>query len=109
MKPTLTLNRTMLNPDNLRQEIAATLLSYGTTTNVRFGCPNPDSSAWKLGVEFIHPQGAGVVSVWQSGDCDIDFLAEGSRDGIALHGEFDSNSELLQFVTSSIPALLTQK
>ena len=98
----------MLNPDSLRHELAATLLTFGATTNVLFGCPNPNSSAWKLGVEFTHLLGVGVVSVWQSGDCDIDFLAEGSRDGIALHGEFDSDSELLYFVASSVTPLLVR-
>ena len=99
----------MLNPDSLRHELAATLLHFGATTKFLFGCPNPDSPEWKLCVEFTHLLGLGVVSVWQSGDCDIDFLAEGSRDGIALHGEFDSDSELLHFVASSVAPLLVRK
>ncbi len=99
----------MLNPDNLRHELSATLLSFGTTTNVLFGRPNPGFAAWKLVVEFTHSLGLGVVSVWESGDCDIDFLPEGSRDGITLHGEFESDSELLHFVASSVPPLLVRK
>ena len=98
----------MLNPDSLRHDLAATLIHFGTATNVLFGCPNPDSPDWKLVVEFTHLLGVGVVSVWQSGDCDIDFLAEGSRDGIALHGEFDSDRELLHFVASSVTPLLVR-
>ena len=99
----------MLNSDSLRHELAAALLHFGTTTKVLFGCPNPDSPAWKLVVEFTHTLGVGVVSVWQSGCCDIDFLAEGSRDGIALHGEFDSDAELLHFVAASVAPLLVRR
>lgn len=97
----------MLNPDILRREIASTLQNSGAKAERNlFGYPNPESPDWKLGVEFRHRVGIGVVTVWQSGGCcDIDFLPEGHRDGIALHGEFDTDTELLEFVMSSLSSL----
>lgn len=97
----------MLNPDILRHELASTLKASGATPEkMLFGCPNPESTDWKLGMDFRHRVGIGIVTVWQSGGCcDIDFLPEGHQDGIALHGEFDTDTELLQFVTSSLASL----
>ena len=97
--------KSLLNADSLRQGLAATLLRFGATTNVLYGCPNPASANWKLVVEFTHVAGLGTVSVWQSGDCDIGFLPEGSREVIWLHGEFESDSEILLFAESSIAPL----
>ena len=97
----------MLNPDILRPEIASTLQNSGAAVErILFGCPNPESTNWKLGMDFRHRVGIGIVTVWQSGGCcDIDFLPEGNQDGIALHGEFDTDAELREFVTFSLASL----
>lgn len=99
-------NKPTLTPDILRRELEVTLKQFGASPEIHFGFPNPQSPAWKLVAEFTHPVGMGTVSVWQSaGCCDIDFLPEGSRDGLALHGEFDDDDALLEFVKSSLVSL----
>jgi hypothetical protein len=97
----------MLNPDLLRAELMSALQLRGAITETRFGRPNPKSSNWKLVTDFTHPAGLGNVSIWENaGCCDIGFLPIGGGDAIWLHGEFENDEVLLQFVSTSLVSLL---
>ena len=98
----------MLHLDTLQAAVPDVLARFGATIRgVHSGRPNPASSSWKLVTEFSHPAGLGIVSAWQHGSCcDIDFVAEGSAEGVFFHGEFASDTVLLEFVTSTLRSLL---
>ena len=98
----------MLNLDTLRAAFPTLLASFGATVERdHFGGPDPALAAWRLDAEFSHPAGVGVVSAWQQGGCcDIDFVAVDSAKGVFFHGEFASDSDLLEFVTATLRPLL---